>query len=132
MDSSEVTNLHDLAPQHIPPPTLPHPCAPSIPISTPTPLHYLYHALCGCSERLAQVQLSVEQDPEMTFAPAINERSMRIAISKELRQVREDVPFANRLTLRQPPKLTAGKGPFTDVCYRDEGEGLVQASECIL
>ncbi|KAL3139243.1 hypothetical protein ABBQ32_006011 [Trebouxia sp. C0010 RCD-2024] len=60
------------------------------------------------SERLAQVQLSMEQDPDMTFAPAINDRSMRMAMSKELRQVREDLPFANRLTLRQPPKLTAG------------------------
>lgn len=71
------------------------------------------------------MQLSEEQDPNMTFAPAINERSMRMAISKELRQVREDVPFAHRLTLRQPPKLTAGKGPFTDVCYWGKGEVLV-------
>lgn len=55
------------------------------------------------------MQLSVEQDPNMTFAPAINDRSMRMAISKELREVREDVPFANRLTLRHPPKLTAGE-----------------------
>ena len=69
--------------------------------------------VCGCSERLAQVQLSVEQDPDMTFAPAINERSMRLAISKELREVREDVPAGSRLTLRQPLKLTAGKGPYT-------------------
>ena len=61
------------------------------------------------------MQLSVEQDPNNTFAPAINERSMRMAISKELREVREDVPFANRLTLRQPPKLTAGKGAYTGV-----------------
>ena len=123
-----MTSRLNISPPQLYPTPVPLP-SPSPP---PTPLHYLYHALCGCSERLAQVQLSVEQDPEMTFAPAINERSMRIAISKELRQVREDVPFANRLTLRQPPKLTAGKGPFTDVCYRDEGEGLVQASECIL
>ena len=54
------------------------------------------------------MQLSVEQDPDMTFAPAINDRSMRMAMSKELREVRENVPFANRLTLRHPPKLTAG------------------------
>ena len=80
-----------------------------------SPTVILHHTLCGCSERLAQVQLSVEQDPDMTFAPAINERSMRMAISKELREVREDVPVANRLTLRQPPKLTAGKGPLPDV-----------------
>ena len=59
----------------------------------------------------------MEQDPNMTFAPAINERSMRMAISKELREVREEVPLANRLTLRQPPKLTAGKAPLFDVCY---------------
>lgn len=54
----------------------------------------------------------MEQDPDMTFAPAINDRSMRMAMSKELRQVREDLPFANRLTLRQPPKLTAGELTF--------------------
>ena len=62
----------------------------------------------GCSERLAQVQLSVEQDPDLTFAPAVNDRSMRMAISKELREVREDMPLANRLTSRHPPRLTAG------------------------
>lgn len=44
----------------------------------------------------------------MTFAPAINDKSLRMAISKELREVREDVSTADRLTVRQPPKLTAG------------------------
>jgi hypothetical protein len=64
--------------------------------------------LC-CSERLAQTQLSVEEDPNLTFAPAVNDRSMRLAISKELREVREDVPLADRLTSRQPLKLNPGQ-----------------------
>ncbi len=61
-----------------------------------------------CSERLAQTQLSVDEDPNMTFAPAINDRSVRLAISKELREVREDLPLADRLTSRHPPRLTSG------------------------
>ena len=71
--------------------------------------------LC-CSERLAQTQLSVEEDPNLTFAPAVNDRSMRLAISKELREVREDVPLADRLTSRQPLKLNPGQShmSFTD------------------
>ncbi|DBA71623.1 TPA: hypothetical protein ACH3X2_001084 [Trebouxia sp. C0005] len=60
------------------------------------------------SERLAQTQLSVEEDPNLTFAPAVNDRSMRLAISKELREVREDLPLADRLTSRQPLKLNPG------------------------
>ena len=52
--------------------------------------------------------MSAEQDADLTFAPAINDRSMRIAISRELREVREDLPLAHRLTSRHPPKLTAG------------------------
>lgn len=64
--------------------------------------------LC-CSERLAQTQLSVEEDPNLTFAPAVNDRSMRLAISKELREVREDLPLADRLTSRQPLKLNPGQ-----------------------
>lgn len=62
-----------------------------------------------CSERLAQTQLSVEEDPNLTFAPAVNDRSMRLAISKELREVREDLPLADRLTSRQPLKLNPGQ-----------------------
>ena len=69
-----------------------------------------------CSERLAQTQLSVEEDPNLTFAPAVNDRSMRLAISKELREVREDLPLADRLTSRQPLKLNPGQShmSFTD------------------
>ena len=63
----------------------------------------------GCSERLAQTQLAAEADADMTFAPAINDKSLRMAISKELREVREDVSVADRLTSCQPPKLTAGE-----------------------
>ena len=68
------------------------------------------------SERLAQTQLSVEEDPNLTFAPAVNDRSMRLAISKELRAVREDLPLADRLTSRQPLKLNPGQShiSFTD------------------
>ena len=62
----------------------------------------------GCSERLAQTQLAAEAEADMTFAPAINDRSLRMAISRELREVREDVPLADRLTSRKAPKQSAG------------------------
>ena len=67
----------------------------------------------GCSERLAQVQLAVEDDPNMTFAPAINDHSVRLAVSRELRQVggQAHLPLPDRLTSRHPPKLTPGPPP---------------------
>ena len=63
----------------------------------------------------------MEHDADLTFAPAINDRSMRMAISKELREVREDVPAAHRLSLRHPPKLTAGESS-------DSNQGTVAQS----
>ena len=55
------------------------------------------------------MQLMAEEDPNMTFAPAINDRSVRLAISRELRGVQEEGSLPDRLTTRQAPKLTAGQ-----------------------
>lgn len=80
-----------------------------------------HRACCTCSERLAQTQLAAEADADMTFAPAINDKSLRMAISRELREVKEDVSVADRLTSRQPPRLTAGKANLVDKRCLDQG-----------
>ena len=54
------------------------------------------------------MQLMVEEDPNMTFAPAINDRSVRLAMSRNLKSLQEDLPVPDRLTTRQAPKLTQG------------------------
>ena len=68
--------------------------------------HILYHA---CSEKLAQTARSAEFDPERTFAPAINDNSIRMAIAKEIRELQDNVPVPERLTQRQPLRVTQGQ-----------------------
>ena len=66
----------------------------------------LYRA---CSEKLAQTARSAEFDPERTFAPAINDNSIRMAIAKEIRELQDNVPVPERLTQRQPLRVTQGQ-----------------------
>lgn len=67
--------------------------------------HVLYRA---CSEKLAQTARSADFDPERTFAPAINDNSIRMAIAKEIRELQDNVPVPERLTQRQPLRVTQG------------------------
>ena len=68
--------------------------------------HVLYSA---CSEKLAQTARSADFDPERTFAPAINDNSIRMAIAKEIRELQDNVPVPERLTQRQPLRVTQGE-----------------------
>ena len=49
---------------------------------------------------------------EETFSPAVNERSMRMALTKQIRELHDEVPAYQRLGAlhRQAPKLDSGKG----------------------
>lgn len=51
-----------------------------------------------CSERLARARVAAEAgDGELTFAPAINDRSLRLALVKEIRELRDRLPACARL-----------------------------------
>ena len=55
-------------------------------------------ASCTHSERMARARETAEAgDGELTFAPAINDNSLRLALAKELRELRDHQPACARL-----------------------------------
>ena len=65
-----------------------------------------------CRERLARLQAAAQPaGAALTFSPAVNERSLRLALSKQIRELLDEVPAFQRLgaARRRPPRSDAGK-----------------------
>jgi hypothetical protein len=81
----------------------------------------MHACLIWRSERLARARVAAEAgDGELTFVPAINDRSLRLALVKEIRELRDRLPASARLadgsTGRAPPR--AAPGAQTPCCWR--------------
>ncbi|CAL8463386.1 g2920 [Coccomyxa elongata] len=65
-----------------------------------TPLHRRLSELQRQrSERLARMRLAQEaEDPDATFSPAVNDRSLRMALAKQIRELHDEVPASQRLS----------------------------------
>ena len=65
-----------------------------------------------CRKRLAQLQAAAQPaEATLTFSPAVNEKSLRLALSKQIRELLDEVPAFQRLgaARRRPPRSDAGK-----------------------
>ena len=65
-----------------------------------------------CRERLARLQAAAQPaGAAPTFSPAVNERSLRLALSKQIRELLNEVPAYQRLgaARRRPPRSDAGE-----------------------
>ena len=69
------------------------------------------------SERLARMRLAREAaDADATFSPAVNDKSLRMALAKQIRELRDEVPASQRLSAARPlPAPTPGGQPA--VCH---------------
>ncbi|BDA48748.1 hypothetical protein COCOBI_12-4300 [Coccomyxa sp. Obi] len=65
-----------------------------------TPLHRRLSELQRQrSERLARMRLAREaEDSDATFSPAVNDRSLRMALAKQIRELHDEVPASQRLS----------------------------------
>ena len=65
----------------------------------------------GCRERLAKLQAAVQPAEGVeTYSPAVNEKSMRMALTKQIRDLHDEVPAYQRLGAlrRQAPNKDQG------------------------
>ena len=65
-----------------------------------------------CREHLARLQAAAQPaEAAPTFSPAVNERSLRLALSKQIRELLDEVPAFQRLgaARRRPPGSDAGE-----------------------
>ena len=65
-----------------------------------------------CRERLARLSAAAQPaGATPTFSPAVNERSLRLALSKQIRELLDEVPAFQRLgaACRRPPRSDAGE-----------------------
>ena len=85
---------------------IPEQCVDALPCIAPRSRAYVL-----CRERLARLQAAA-QPPEAapTFSPAVNERSLRLALSKQIRELLDEVPAFQRLgaARSRPPRSDAG------------------------
>ncbi len=55
-------------------------------------------------------------DTDATFSPAVNDKSLRMALAKQIRELRDEVPASQRLSAARPlPAPTPGGQPA--VCH---------------
>ncbi|EIE27456.1 hypothetical protein COCSUDRAFT_39121 [Coccomyxa subellipsoidea C-169] len=92
-----------------------------------TPLHRRLSELQRQrSERLARMRLAREAaDADATFSPAVNDKSLRMALAKQIRELRDEVPASQRLSAARPlpaptPDAEAGFTFAPELCRTSE------------
>ncbi len=65
--------------------------------------------LVSCSERLAHMRLAKDaaEAGVSTFSPAVNANSQRMALAKQIRELRDELPACRRLSIARPPPQPA-------------------------